>query len=367
MDTHALFVGATDRLGRGLARTGLAPRLRGADDARLVFYHGIGDNSAPCLRWLVDELDEASFERQLDHLAARYELVSMDEVVDGYDAPRPAGATRRRPPCAISFDDGLSTVYSKAFPLLAARRIPFTVYLNTAVIDNADLLWQHRLGYLVSTLGRDATVRALEDAFDGAHPPVPDEIGARGLERWCRDRSGALHALGAFDRAFDALGLDAAAVAREQRLYLTVEEIGEMHAAGASFHSHTHAHLALGTVDDEAVVREQFERAFATLSGGAPFGTRFASLPYGAPDQYGAGAVDAARRAGHEWIVEVGDGLNPPARVRARRLFARVNLGRVEAAPGALYSALELRPGIKAMLGRGSPGRPAPAREVGPA
>jgi peptidoglycan/xylan/chitin deacetylase (PgdA/CDA1 family) len=76
-----------------------------------------------------------TFARQLDLLQEVFKLVTLDEVV----APAPPGP---KPLAAITFDDGFVSVGSCAQPILAQRKIPFTLFLNGRAMR------EQRLDYL---------------------------------------------------------------------------------------------------------------------------------------------------------------------------------------------------------------------------
>lgn len=340
---QAVLANATTAASYGLGLTGTGTYLRAPGDIRAVFYHGIGDGTSPCMRHLSDELPEATFAAQIDHLARNYRIVSLAEAAAAAPAGRPAGA---KPLCCISFDDGLATVHSHAFPILKARGLPFCVFVNTAVVGNASLLWLHALSWLVSTHGLPAIASALAQVMDEA----PDADTPRALFLWCRARYDAFRRDDIQTRLMAAFDADAAAIARAERLYMTWSELDELRLAGAEVHSHTHSHCPLDRLAETADIADEITRARDALVRAGFTDQAFVSFPFGMLVDYGTRAVEAAFAAGHGMIVEVGDGMNDPTRLQATRLMARVELGNVGAAPHAIHAALELRPLVKTGL-----------------
>lgn len=74
------------------------------------------------------------FARQLDALAG-HDVVSLDAALDRLDAGD------ERPSVVLTFDDGFADVHQHAWPLLSARRLPFTLYLATAYVG-ARMHWE---------------------------------------------------------------------------------------------------------------------------------------------------------------------------------------------------------------------------------
>jgi hypothetical protein len=62
---------------------------------------------------------------------------------------------------------------------------------------------------------------------------------------------------------------------------------------------------------------------------------------------YGNEALKLAFSAGHKYVVEVGNGVNPPNRIRGNKILSRVDLGNVNECQACIYSAIELRPMVK--------------------
>jgi peptidoglycan/xylan/chitin deacetylase (PgdA/CDA1 family) len=100
---------------------GLAGR-RTASGTTVLIYHRVGGGTP-------DERDLAlsSFRAQLDLLAG-HRVVPLDVALDELAAGDDSGKV------VLTFDDGFADVAEPAFPLLAARGLPFTLYLATAYV-----------------------------------------------------------------------------------------------------------------------------------------------------------------------------------------------------------------------------------------
>lgn len=102
---------------------------REASGASLLIYHRVAGGS-------LDELD-VSADAFRQHLAAleRVEVLSLDAALDRLDAGNAA------PSFVLTFDDGFADVHANAWPLLRARRVPFTIYLATAYVGGS-MRWE---------------------------------------------------------------------------------------------------------------------------------------------------------------------------------------------------------------------------------
>ena len=321
--------------------------IRNNNDVRLVFYHGIGNKNTPCMKFLNDEICESTFKSQLDYLQNKYKLVSLDDVITYYKHSEHDALNK--PLCSISFDDGLSTVYSKAFPLLKKKNIPFSVFLNTSVIENINLLWLHVLGYLFTTYGVSDVAHSINSLLGKCLSKVPED--AKGIEDWCRTNMEYVYESSLLTKLAELKTVNIEEVAIEQNMYLTWLQIEEMASHGVTFYSHTHQHFPLNAFTNERHIKSEIKEALATLAKHPDLcKIDFISFPFGMEIDYGKKAIEHAISAGHDYVVEVGDGLNTKNRVIHDKIISRVGLGNVSADNAALYCSLELWPVVKHYL-----------------
>jgi peptidoglycan/xylan/chitin deacetylase (PgdA/CDA1 family) len=303
-----------------------APAVRGSRDLRVVSYHGIGARTSICQRYLRDEIPREVFRRQLDYLQANYDVVPLEEGIATVVAGRPT-----RPLVSITFDDGLRSLYTDAWPELERRGLPASIFLNTAVIDNTDLLWQHYVSALASSVGVSAVLAVLRLAC------APERLIPTCQERF---RDLPLSALA-------ALGPSPATIAAEERPYLTWAEVQTMAATGLPrFYSHTARHYPLASVPVETM-QQEIDDAVLQLRSRRGTRTNLVSFPFGMRRDYGHALPYALRR--HTYALTIGDGWNPVRRVSRSRTVSRVALEN-ETRPASLYAALEIQPLLKGML-----------------
>ena len=91
----------------------------------ILYYHGVPAPQRP------------RFAMQLDELAKRADVV-------GSDFKGPGASKRRR--VAITFDDGLQSVYDNALPELASRQMPCTIFFPAGALGCAPV-WEGEDGY----------------------------------------------------------------------------------------------------------------------------------------------------------------------------------------------------------------------------
>jgi len=161
-----------------------------------------------------------------------------------------------KPLCAITFDDGWLDFYTNAFPVLAANKLPSTVFLPTDFIGSDDWFWTDHLALLIRSYNKNRvqsenlvvsslTAQILQCRSDlvnwidiaikllKPHPLVQIKIVISELSRF--------------------LGVEE----KLQRAFLSWDEVRELRSTGlVSFGSHTAGHLILTSESEESVSRE---------------------------------------------------------------------------------------------------------------
>lgn len=210
----------------------LLPARRGVP---VLLYHRIG--TASDRRNGYGCTDVRHFREQMDYLCDHgYYFASLDEVA-AYamgKADLPARTV------AVTFDDGHQDNHTHAYPILKARGIRATIFLNTAYI------------------GREVSHR---DAYE-----------TRGLPSWGKNR-GLKYTL------------------------LSWDQIREMRAGGMRFEAHGHSHRDLTALAPSGAAREMaLSKTLLERSLGEP--VRHLSYPYGRHDN---GLCRVAERSGFAW------------------------------------------------------------------
>jgi peptidoglycan/xylan/chitin deacetylase (PgdA/CDA1 family) len=95
----------------------------------VLAYHRVGDRTNSPV-----DMSASMFRRQLAHLAASANTVSLDEGLDVLSV-QPHTSTF---PSVLTFDDGTSDFVDVALPMLVEFKVPATLYLSTAFVDSRE-------------------------------------------------------------------------------------------------------------------------------------------------------------------------------------------------------------------------------------
>jgi peptidoglycan/xylan/chitin deacetylase (PgdA/CDA1 family) len=89
----------------------------------IIYYHRVADHTPN--GWTISN---SQFRRQINWLAANFDLVSLDE------AQRRVREGNSRAAVSITFDDGYAENCEQALPLLISRRIPCTYFVTSQYV-----------------------------------------------------------------------------------------------------------------------------------------------------------------------------------------------------------------------------------------
>ena len=99
-----------------------------ASQAVILQYHFISTSIPP-----VTSTSPEDFRRHMDYLADNgFTILPLEEII----ASVRTGEALPDYTAAITFDDGYLSVYTEAFPLLAERNWPFTVFVTTGLLES---------------------------------------------------------------------------------------------------------------------------------------------------------------------------------------------------------------------------------------
>lgn len=259
---------------------------------KAVMYHYVrpGPDDPPYEYYY---LDLADFRKQLDHLAAEYELINrktfLDCVIDGSTPPEDAAV--------LTFDDGLLDHHEYVLPELRSRDLWGLFFVPGPIGE--ELLSVHRIHTLLGTNPAPAVDRTLREIVG-----VDDVRAGHGTEfkqmyagseseeplarvKWILnfflpyDR--VVGVLDALEERFPEARVD------PNDIYMTPEQISALADAGMLVGGHTVRHRVLSRLSP-AEQREEIQQSFAYVDeavGRQPI--RSFAYPYG-----GAGTFDDA-------------------------------------------------------------------------
>jgi peptidoglycan/xylan/chitin deacetylase (PgdA/CDA1 family) len=265
------------RLVAPLARRSPLPVLRRAMPRDVVsfLWHTVADAPLPHVSPLYPIKSPPELERDLLWIARHFRVVPYEAVREARAGGRPL------PPRAalLTFDDGMRGCLEAARPLLLKHGLPCTFFVTSEFLDNRRLFYRHKTALAIHAARRLPAADLAAALAPVAGAPLtgaPAPLAA--FERWMlglgADREGAI------DAACAALGVDPAAFLRDERPYLTSDEVRALAADGFTVGGHGRTHVRLGTLGSRAAIEAEIAescRVAMHLSGRghAPFAFPF--------------------------------------------------------------------------------------------
>lgn len=135
MKSHLVSMPPIMFLARALHRSVLAGlllllcnALSAAESAVILLYHHVAEDTPPST-----SISPSDFDAHLRYLKDNgFTVIALDSMIDSLRANRPLAEKS----VVITFDDGYSSIYETAFPMLQSYGYPFSLFLSTEPIDN---------------------------------------------------------------------------------------------------------------------------------------------------------------------------------------------------------------------------------------
>lgn len=244
----------------------------------------------------------ADFSEEIDFLSKTFRIISMDELVAGMGDPLGLRGT-----AVLTFDDGYRDNYEYVYPVLKRHKVAASLFVTCNIIDNKDMLWFDRVGFLFGKLpAGEYKVPVLEKVW----VPVKNKkwasiLFAESLKVLKKEWSDEI--IGCLEKAA-GVRLDEF-LFRKLNLYLSSREIKEMSADGICVGSHTLSHCILNKVSTEIAESEmiQSKRILESITGRS---VDYFSYPDGKIEEADLYLADMAKRCGYKAAVTTNFGLN---------------------------------------------------------
>ena len=235
------------------------------------FYHIVSDEKVPHVDKLYSYRNVPQFEDDLEFLLKRYSPLSLAELFAYLKDEQPLP----KKSLFLSFDDGLSENYDIIAPILKQKGVPATFFLNSATLDNADMLYRHKASLLINHLGglkhQAAILKA--KALLATHAVSTADLASGFLSI----PYGKKHLL---DELATSCDLDLRAYLAQRQPYLTTPEVKSLISEGFSIGAHSVDHPPYPEVTIEEQLRQTRESLNALLDAFALECKAFA-FPFG--------------------------------------------------------------------------------------
>lgn len=301
-----------------------------------ILFHHLTDGT----RWRSDDpfiaglgLDTPVelFVDRIDAIARRYDIVGLDEVLNGNGAPR----DRKR--VLVCFDDAYASVARIAAPELRRRGMPWCFFVNPGLVGNAVLAVDNLVAYVANTAGTSSLAAVAGRPVRSAAEFLTSVLATctPAERRQLVAQVAAREGLSPTDLAHDA------------QLYVEEHELRALADEGVEIGNHTADHVSCRALD-ERTVEEQVVASAADIGRMTGVPVRSFAYPYGSHVDATPVVTAALRRSAHTsaFLVHA----RPNTRRTERYRLHRISLQGADDPSTALE--LEVLPRLRAARAR---------------
>ena len=234
----------------------------------LPFYHTISNQRVNHISNLYPVRNEQLFIKDIDFLLKHFEPVDIDVI----NTKIKNDESFTKPSFHISFDDGLSELYDNVLPILEKKGIPATFFVNTEFVDNKALFYRYKVSLILEE------IKSNKDLLI----PIAELLATKSTD--LNSISKALlqlnyQSIDLIDSIATKIELSFEDYLKENKPYLTTEQIKDMINRGFSIGSHSvnHPFFKEITLDEQ---KKQLTESFQFLAKKFDIKHKYFSFPF---------------------------------------------------------------------------------------
>jgi len=222
------FLSATSQLNLGWLKK------QSPIDVLIPFQHLVSDEPVPYIEQLYAFKNSRQFENDLDFLLKHFDAISLADLIKHQKEQRPFS----KKSFLLTFDDGLRQVTEIIKPILMRKGVPAVLFVVPGFVDNKQLFYDLKKGLALHKLYNSQTSSAL---LKQASVLFQQKITSASRFQEAV-RSIDYHHKHLADGVINLLEIDINAFRREQRPFMTTEEIRGFINDGFSVGAHSMDH-----------------------------------------------------------------------------------------------------------------------------
>lgn len=210
------------------------------------YYHIINENKVAHIKHLYPYKSESRFKLDLDVLIKNYRPIQPKNLF---------GNGKIRNGFLLTFDDGLSEMYSTVYPILKEKNISAIFFINPLYVDNKRLFYKHGISLAIELLNQKGLSENKKNEIAGVlQSEGADLQGLTGQLRGIKYRDKDL-----VYQVLNILDFDTQQYLEEHKPCLTSSQIEEMAQNGFFFGGHTMSHPPMNELTLEKQKAEVIE------------------------------------------------------------------------------------------------------------
>lgn len=196
----------------------------------LPYYHDVTSENKAHLSALGFVRSKEDFVQDVAFFTTHYQNISLRNL-----STKPEGNQFH-----ISFDDGLSGLYTNAFPLLAEKKIDASIFINSDFIDNKSMFYRHKISLLISSIKEQKLEKKIANFLKLNENQITSHLLSLGFN------DSVL-----IDEMAKEINLSFEEYLNFHKPYLTSEQLIEIKNAGFTVGNHGKSHINFNSLDFE--------------------------------------------------------------------------------------------------------------------
>jgi peptidoglycan/xylan/chitin deacetylase (PgdA/CDA1 family) len=270
-------------------------RLIGHNGPVIFSYHGIGPLHS-FERLCNNETPMSIFETQIEEIERHMQIVQLDDLLRRIQKGLATDLM-----AAITFDDGWKSTFRNGLPFLQKKRIPSTIFINPAFVDNKQWPFYLIAAWLYDRGFADNLRKCLRDTFQADYN-LTSGCEFHCLLQWiiCRPAEDRRMAK-ALEEVMKEISADPSELAQEYGLFCELTDLRRANDY-CSYGTHGYEHINYGVSSIEArrsdllTAKAWFERKQIKTVG-------CFALPFGLMKHLGGATVDLSVDCGYSSIM----------------------------------------------------------------
>jgi peptidoglycan/xylan/chitin deacetylase (PgdA/CDA1 family) len=194
-------------------------------------YHCVSDENLPHLNRIINYKNVTQFEEDLDYFSKHFQFVSWDEFkeyINGSFKPK-------KKPALLTFDDGLREFHDVIVPILERKGIYAVNFINPGFIDNQELMFRCKASLICNEIENKNSLNPEIYTLlqSNSHSK---EIAIQHILQLNYDKREVL------DKIAALLEIDFKSFLKDQKPYLSFEQLNTLTQKGFGISSHSWDH-----------------------------------------------------------------------------------------------------------------------------
>jgi peptidoglycan/xylan/chitin deacetylase (PgdA/CDA1 family) len=304
-----------------------------------VVFHHISAKRSPFTDGIDVTITPERFETTLKFLSTHYVPVHLEDVITDCNG-------RGLPPRAllVTFDDAYASVSELAAPHCQRYKIPAVFFTNAAFLDNRRLAPDNLICYVANVVGMEkinAAAKAVRGRESAELHSISEIFNVFFPSLSLDERNAFLETL------TQIASIDESRLAREANLYMTSQQLRNLHSFDFEIGNHTFSHTHGRSLSQEDLA-EEIDKNKEELEVVSRTHVRSFSQPYGSSRDLTPEFEKHLKGSGHE-VIFLSESV---ANCRRDHSFRRDRISTQAQSDDALFLEIEILPRLRAVRNR---------------